>query len=58
MTDALLVTGAMELGGKNTGACRTAKQTQVENKQQVVVGDGDGTDLGSAELTDHDVIQK
>ena len=43
---------------KDTCAGCAAEHTQVENKQQVVVDNGNGADLGGAQLTDHHIIQQ
>ena len=57
MADALLVVGATELGGENTGTGAGTKHAQIEHKQQLV-DDGDTAHGNGTHLAHHDVVQQ
>ena len=57
MADALVVPGALELGGENSSPGGGAEDAQVENKHQLV-DDGNAAHRQGAHLAHHDVIQQ
>ena len=57
MADALVILGAVELGGEDTRAGACAEDAQVEDEQQAV-DDGNAAHGNGADLADHDVVQQ
>ena len=57
VADALVILGAVELGGEDTRAGACAENTQVEHEQQAV-DDGNAAHRNGADLADHNVVQQ
>ena len=57
VADALVILGAVELGGEDTRAGACAEDAQVEYEQQAV-DDGNAAHGNGADLPDHDVVQQ